>query len=270
MWSRRLTALRTAVAPGLTRGLLLSLLLSLTACATDGTAPIADRSHVPSTQKVYIVKRGDSLYAIAFRFGKDYRELATINGIKAPYPVHVGERISLRKVSHKSPVQLKKSRPTKKHIVWHKANGKTIHKKKHYYKKHAVKKHHVVQHTAAAPHWHWPVQGHLLHAYHPPRNKGIDITAKQDTPVHAAARGEIVYAGNGLRGYGNLVIIRHNASYLTAYGHNRSILVKEGQIVKAGQSIARLGHSGTNRNMLHFEIRRNGKPVNPLKYLRKA
>ncbi|GJM07329.1 MAG: peptidase [marine bacterium B5-7] len=255
-------------------------MLSLTACATDGTAPIADRSHVPSTQKIYIVKPGDSLYAIAFRFGKDYREIASINGIRAPYPVHVGERISLRKISHKAPVKLKKSRSTKKHIVWHKAKGKTTHKKKtyhkkhvakkHHYKKHAAKKHHFVQHTAAAPHWHWPVQGHLLHAYHPPRNKGIDITAKQDTPVHAAAPGEVVYAGHGLRGYGNLVIIRHNASYLTAYGHNRSILVKEGQIVKAGQSIARLGHSGTNRNMLHFEIRRNGKPVNPLRYLRKA
>ncbi|WP_369602242.1 peptidoglycan DD-metalloendopeptidase family protein [Hahella sp. SMD15-11] len=98
-------------------------------------------------------------------------------------------------------------------------------------------------------------------------NKGIDIAGRIGDPVRAAADGEVVYAGSGLLGYGNLVIINHNEHYLSAYAHNRRILVKEGERVKAGQVIAELGATGTRTPKLHFEIRRDGKPVDPLKYL---
>src|SRR5690606_34083696 len=95
----------------------------------------------------------------------------------------------------------------------------------------------------------------------------IDIGGKLGQPVVAASAGKVVYAGTGLRGYGNLVIIKHSETFLSAYAHNHQLMVKEGQAVKAGQQIAELGSSGTDREKLHFEIRRDGKPVNPLQYL---
>lgn len=98
-------------------------------------------------------------------------------------------------------------------------------------------------------------------------NKGIDIGGELGDPIFAAAAGEVVYAGSGLLGYGNLIIINHNALYLSAYAHNRRILVMEGQSIKAGQKIAEMGRSGVEKPMLHFEIRRDGKPVDPLQYL---
>lgn len=98
-------------------------------------------------------------------------------------------------------------------------------------------------------------------------NKGIDIAGDLGQPVLAASDGTVVYAGSGLRGYGELLIIKHSDTYVSAYGHNRRLLVREGQKVKAGQVIAEMGSTGTDRVKLHFEIRRNGKPVNPLSYL---
>jgi lipoprotein NlpD len=100
--------------------------------------------------------------------------------------------------------------------------------------------------------------------------KGIDIAGRAGQPVRAAAPGRVVYSGSGLKGYGQLIIINHDRGYLTAYAHNRRLLVQEGEQVRAGQDIAELGDSGTNRAKLHFEIRRNGKPVDPLRYLPKA
>jgi len=97
--------------------------------------------------------------------------------------------------------------------------------------------------------------------------QGIDIAGNEGDPVSATADGEVVYSGNGLIGYGELIIVKHNASFLSAYGHNRARLVKEGDKVKAGQAIAEMGSSASSRDELHFEIRKNGKPVNPLEYL---
>jgi lipoprotein NlpD len=113
----------------------------------------------------------------------------------------------------------------------------------------------------------WPTNGSLLAGFDEAKNKGVDIGGKPGDPVMAAADGRVVYAGAGLRGYGNLVILKHNNTYLTAYAHNQSLLVKEDQSVRKGQKIAEMGSSDADRVKLHFEIRRQGKPVDPAKYL---
>jgi lipoprotein NlpD len=113
----------------------------------------------------------------------------------------------------------------------------------------------------------WPVRGPLLNTFNDTTNKGVNIGGSAGDAVKASADGRVVYAGNGLRGYGNLIIIKHDATYLTAYAHNRALMVKEGDAVTKGQKIAEMGNSDSDRVMLHFEVRRQGKPVDPLKYL---
>ena len=117
--------------------------------------------------------------------------------------------------------------------------------------------------------WAWPANGMLIGKFssNGSLNKGIDIAGELGQPVLAAADGAVVYAGSGLRGYGELVIIKHSDAYVSAYGHNRRLLVREGQQVKVGQHIAEMGSTGADRVKLHFEIRRQGKPVDPLQYL---
>ena len=115
--------------------------------------------------------------------------------------------------------------------------------------------------------WIWPAQGTLLATFDEAKNKGYDIGGKAGDPVVAAADGQVVYAGAGLRGYGNLIILKHNSTYLTAYAHNQALLVKEDQRVRRGQKIAEMGNSDADRVKLHFEIRRQGKPVDPSRYL---
>ena len=115
--------------------------------------------------------------------------------------------------------------------------------------------------------WLWPTAGKVIDGFDAPRNKGIDIGGNEGAPVQAAADGEVVHVGSALRGYGNLVILRHAGDYVTAYGHNRKVLVAQGQQVKRGQQIAELGRTDTDRPKLHFEIRHQGKPLDPVKYL---
>jgi lipoprotein NlpD len=115
--------------------------------------------------------------------------------------------------------------------------------------------------------WIWPAKGSVIGEFDESKNKGVDIAGAAGDPVLASADGKVVYAGAGLRGYGNLIILKHNNTYLTAYAHNQSLLVKEDQVVKKGQKIAEMGNSDTDKVKLHFEVRRQGKPVDPLKYL---
>ena len=113
----------------------------------------------------------------------------------------------------------------------------------------------------------WPASGSLIAGFDEARNKGYDIAGKAGDPVVAAADGRVVYAGAGLRGYGNLIILKHNNTYLTAYAHNQALLVKEDQSVRKGQKIAEMGSTDADRVKLHFEVRRQGKPVDPSRYL---
>ena len=113
----------------------------------------------------------------------------------------------------------------------------------------------------------WPTQGSVIRGFDGKSSKGIDIAGASGTQIVAAAAGTVVYAGNGLRGYGNLLIVKHNADYLTAYAHNRALLVKEGQSVTQGQPVAEMGDTDTNRVMLHFELRYKGSSIDPSRYL---
>ncbi len=115
--------------------------------------------------------------------------------------------------------------------------------------------------------WIWPAAGAVLTAYDEAKNKGLDLGGKVGDPVYAVGDGRVVYSGAGLRGYGNLIILKHNNTYLSAYAHNQTLLVKEDQSVRKGQKIAEMGSSDTDKVKLHFEIRRLGKPVDPARYL---
>ena len=242
------------------RNLLWALLMSLllTGCASNNYAPIRDLERPKTVTKgAYIVRQGDTLYSIAFRYGRDVRELAAANGIRWPYTIYKGQRISLSK------------RPVVK-STWTPSSSAQKEKAKPQPQQQAKSKPQpVVKMKATA--WRWPAQGAIIGKFSANgSNKGIDIKAKPGQPVRAAADGTVVYAGSGLIGYGNLVIIKHSETYLSAYAHNRKILVGEQKKVKAGEKIAEIGSSGTNVSKLHFEIRKNGKPVSPLWYLPKA
>ncbi|WP_245555268.1 peptidoglycan DD-metalloendopeptidase family protein [Hahella ganghwensis] len=212
------------------------------------------------------------MYSIAWRYGRDYKELAEINNIPPPYTIQIGQRISLvvpedyvfRTARAKAKPQ-KSSKSTLKPVP-QVASPKPVYKKKQ--KPSATSNKPKPQFRSG---WGWPHPGPIIDTYSITGeiNKGVDIAGKIGDPVVAAASGEVVYAGSGLLGYGKLVIVNHSETYLSAYAHNRKILVKEGDYVKLGQQIAELGQTGAKRPMLHFEIRRNGKPVDPLTYLPK-
>ena len=217
----------------------------------------------------HVVQPGETLYGIAWRYGRDYRELGDANGLAPPWNLKAGQviRLDLRGTvtsgSHNH-VAANKSKPSAT-----KPRATTSAKPK---VTRAPKKNAPLaskSQTVARVDWRWPHVGTVIAGYSTSGkvNKGIDIAGKAGDAVKAAANGNVVYAGNGLLGYGNLIIVNHNEHYLSAYAHNRKILVQEGEDVKAGQVIAELGSSGAERPMLHFEIRKNGNPVDPAHYL---
>lgn len=292
---------------GLVYVVLLSALALLGGCSS-GYAPVSDRSTLqnrnvkivrsqrdkPSSAKTYQVKRGDTLYSIAWRYGKDYRTLAKINGIGKSYRIYSGQVIHLEPQST-STIKPKLSRynakvkkaeadgvlvpvnqnsrfddPSENDNPLNKAvKSETVSvSKPAEVKPRAVS---VKKQNAGKIAWKWPAKGRVLSGFSSKgsRNRGVNIAGKRGDPVYAAASGKVVYAGSGLLGYGQLIIINHNQEYLSAYAHNSRILVTENDNVNVGDKVAEIGRSGTTRNMLHFEIRKDGKPVNPLKFLPK-
>lgn len=231
-------------------------LILLVGCSNNNYAPVRD---LEKPRKVlwgsHRVQKSETLYYIAWRYGRDYRELASINRIPFPYLIKPGQVISLRAKSVSS-----KSRYT----------AKT--NKKAQVKLPSTKKKSTYKPAYSRVKWTWPLRGKISGRFTGANgsNKGIDIKAAPGTAVKAAAGGVVVYSGNGLIGYGNLVIIKHSETYLSAYAHNKRIFVKEKNNVKAGQKIAEIGSTGASYTKLHFEIRKNGKPVNPLQYLPKS
>ena len=197
----------------------------------------------------YKVRSGDTLYSIAFRHGLDYRSLARINGISAPYIIYPEQVIRLHG-SEKQPENDYGPPATRS------SNPATV-----------VSKKYVLPNGVAR--WRWPLKGEIISGFSlaTPVNNGIDIAAKEGELVKAAADGVVVYAGGNLRGYGKLVIIKHTDIFLSAYGNNAALLVAEGDEIKAGRLISRVGPGEDKRQMLHFEIRREGKPVDPLRLL---
>ncbi|APO85299.1 peptigoglycan-binding protein LysM [Pseudomonas putida] len=248
---------------------------------SSNSARVVDRNNtVPKRPAVttgqYIVKPGDTLFSIAFRYGWDYKELAARNGIAAPYTIRPGQAIRFSSGSTGSTTVVSSPSSSSKTTVIRRPVGSTSTPPASTSKPAtpaASSSAPVVATVPAAERavggWTWPANGVLIgkFASNGSLNKGIDIAGDLGQPVFAASDGAVVYAGSGLRGYGELIIIKHSDTYVSAYGHNRRLLVREGQQVKAGQSIAEMGSTGTDRVKLHFEIRRQGKPVDPLQFL---
>ena len=270
----------------------------LQACAGSGVAPVAHRGEVKeptpaATQReattstkptkkntkqksgYHIVAKGDTMYSIAWRYNVDYKEIANWNNIAKPYTIYPGQFIRLKPVAKKKGTPLK-TETVKKSTIAKKPLAKTPEKvvsQKPVQKKPSVTAKVVATRKPALPNgpikWFWPVKGKLVKSNSPTSKKGIDIAGKNGQAIKAAAAGEVVYSGSGLLGFGKLIIIKHNETYLSAYAYNSKLLVKEGDRVKAGQDISRMGQDHSGRNILHFEIRKNGKPVEPTKHLPK-
>lgn len=287
----------------------------MSACGTmsGNSALVVDgQSHKVINARAYTVQKGDTLYSISFAANKDYREVAAINHMRAPYRIHAGDQIVLsthvriklpapnaheraqiellepkilthHKI-HKKPFKTKKSVTIAKHKIKKRPQVKkntkvfhsvtdNIHRRRNvkHYAAHKKVKRNLTKVVSRKPvnHWLWPAKGKVVGTFSLQRvgNRGLDISGKYGSPVRASAPGTVVYSGSGLRGYGNLVIIKHNAYYLSAYAYNNKLLVREGTKVKAGQRIATMGRTDTGKVKLHFEIRRVGKPVDPKIYL---
>lgn len=217
------------------------LLICLLGCVgTQPKAPVQPYKRDLTKGTYYTVKKGDTLYSIGFRSGHGYKRLAAWNKIRSPYKIHQGQKIKLFRGTASKKVRNKKI-----------SNISTNNKK------------------VLRLYWRWPVRGKLLRSFYGAGNKGIDIAGYVGKKIRAAESGIVVYSGSGLVGYGNLLIIKHNYLYLSAYAHNRRLLVKEGDKVKKGQLIAEMGVGVNAKPALHFEIRKNGKSVNPISYLPK-
>ncbi|PXX92003.1 peptidase M23 [Marinobacter vulgaris] len=226
----------------------------------------------------HVVKPGETLYSIAWRYGRDYRELGDANNIAPPYDVRAGRvlRLDVRGNVTSSGDNRGGGKPVASSSPARSAPGVSRQQAPKPESKPSVSRApdrssplSGQTQTVASINWRWPHVGTVIAGYSTSGkvNKGIDIAGKEGDAVRAAASGNVVYAGSGLLGYGNLIIVNHNEHYLSAYAHNRKILVREGEDVNAGQVIAELGNSGTDRPRLHFEIRKNGNPVDPAHYL---
>ncbi|MCK4608379.1 MAG: peptidoglycan DD-metalloendopeptidase family protein [Gammaproteobacteria bacterium] len=257
-------------------------IIATSGCANSNNyAPVVDVWQQPQTANSYYkVQPGDTIYSIAWAFDIDYRDLAKFNNLSSPYKIEVGQRLRMTAPSKSGPKPeyKTKSKPTKEAKSSHTTKKVSTPTPSHhaYSKPKPQLSHKTTTHHKRVPkapplpkHWLWPAHGKVVSRYapHPGGNKGIDISGKFGEPVLASAGGTVVYSGSGLPAYGKLIIIKHSASYLSAYAHNAKLLVKEGQIVQAGQAIAAMGRTNGGQVELHFEIRRNGKPVNPLRYL---
>ncbi len=203
----------------------------------------------------YTVQRGDTLTRIALDHGHSWRDLASWNSLPNAHLIEVGQVLRVA-----SPTATVEASGVVVQPMGGSAEVGTAAK------------------PAAAPTpapsandeglgFAWPASGSVIGGFDEAKNKGLDIGGKAGDPVQAAADGQVVYAGAGLRGYGNLIILKHNNTFLTAYAHNQALMVKEDQKVRKGQKIAEMGKTDADRVKLHFEIRRQGKPVDPAKYL---
>jgi len=265
----------------------------LAACAGGPRAPIEDRhspaSTVPPAANTYMVQRGDTLYSIAFRFGLDYREVAAANGIGPPYTIYPGQRLLViggqpqghaavaRPAAPASPAPSPAPSPPTRSPATSPAPlpGPVVTPPPSPPATSAPGAAPAVTPPPRAPApplapvtaWRWPAAGPLTRGYSATVHKGIDIGGQRGDPVVAVAAGDVVYAGTGIVGFGELLIIKHDDVYLSAYGHNDRLLVAEGDRVSAGQQIAEKGSTGTDTVKLHFEIRKEGRPIDPLRLL---
>ena len=261
-------------------GLCLLAACSTTSLDEPGRAPVTDRSPRNGSSSTavtpppgqenagktgyYTVRPGDTLTRIGLEQGQSPRDLARWNALDNPHLIEVGQVLRVVPPG-RDPVAVSPGvmvTPVPMPAADARIKPRNLNDKATEGAKPSTG---LVDAEELA--FAWPVSGALLERFDETRNKGVDIAGKAGDPVLAAADGRVVYAGAGLRGYGNLVILKHNNTYLTAYAHNQALLVKEDQNVRQGQKIAEMGSSDADRVKLHFEVRRQGKPVDPLKFL---
>lgn len=286
------------VSQGRTSALGLTVLLSalvLAGCAAPKKpaqrAPVVDRSPVSASAAAatplppgaenagkpgyYTVRPGDTLIRIGLETGQNWRDIQAWNGLVNPNLIEVGQVLRVvppepvaaatAPVTAAAPVQGTSAQP----VPSSSAQGRPLSDPAT-----TASASPSPAATPSAPNsasedirFIWPASGPVIDAFDEARNKGVGIGGRAGDPVVAAADGRVVYAGAGLRGYGNLIILKHNNTFLTAYAHNQALLVREDQTVRQGQKIAEMGSSDTDRVKLHFEVRRQGKPVDPLNHL---
>lgn len=278
-------------------------LIGLSACTSHSVAPVGRNPY--SELDYHTVRKGENVYAIAHRYGLDYHQLAMWNRIRPPlFRIHPGQKIRLFAYARKTrrsgsardkrsmareiprskasvpgkppppPKISKVSRPPKTTWTPKKPTNNTRTSSNARISTNTKVKSPIrppitpKKKNATITKWYWPSKGKLVRNFSQSGNRGLDIQGKFESPIYAVADGKVVYTGSGLRGYGKLIIIKHNRHYLSAYANNNRMLVKEGTDVSGGQKIAEMGRSGSHLAMLHFEIRKNGKPVNPIRYLK--
>lgn len=222
---------------------LLLLVLPVTACG-----PATRRDQAPD---VHIVRAGETLFTIAWRYGRDYRDLARWNRLGDGSLIYPGQVIRLDPPPGASAAPPRQSASAPERAPPRRAEPLP-----------SIP-------AEPSPQWEWPTAGNVVVEFgaRPGSGTGVLIDGRPGQPIAAAAAGRVVYSGGGLIGYGQLIIIKHNDTYLSAYGHNASLLVREGQAITKGQRIATMGEGPGREPRLHFEIRRNGKPVDPRHYL---
>ncbi len=234
--------------------------------AASSSAPLANTAPVSAGVQMHTVARGDTLYSIAWRYSVDYRALAVANNLAAPYTIYPNQQlnVNISNVSNNAisnvptipvapagdPAVNVGERPVA--AVANRRVGS------------------VATRVVEGVLWQWPVEGRVVRGYSASAestSKGIDIGGRRGEPVYAAADGDVVYSGRGIQGQGDLIIIRHNARFLSAYSHNSNMLVTEGARIRAGDKIAELGTDPRGAELLHFEVRVDGKPADPIQYL---
>lgn len=247
--------------------LILGITAAIGGCGGTQGVPVINKSPNRQIPPQIVVGPADSIYTISWRFGLDYLAIAKWNGVKPPYDLKSGQRLSLRPGGSPTPVNRPAqvaTRPLPPEPITRPAAIDPAPAPE------PVGSGSQPQPSLSAPsRWQWPASGDLIAKYSPARGvNGLRIGGNPGAPIKATAAGDVVYVGEGLRGYGKLIIVKHTDKYLSAYAHNQRILVGEGERVNAGQQIAEMGSSGAEQTMLHFEIRVNGKPEDPLKYLK--
>jgi lipoprotein NlpD len=280
----------------LRRAWLIPLCFAVACTSQPVNAPVGDRSARPlRNPETHRVRQGDTLFSVAFLYGYTLDELASWNRLRAPYHIYTGQQLRLTPppkspVSKTSSVSKTKPKASKPKASKPKKTPRTSSQPKPRQATKVVNKppsppapraassaQTVSKHRAPAQSsgkalaWSWPAIGRVIRGYDPKSTgkKGVSIAGKTGQSVRAAAAGKVVYSGSGLSGYGRLIIIKHNKDFLSAYAHNRKLIAREGQWVEKGAVIAQMGSSGTDRPQLHFEIRKKGRPVDPLRYLPK-
>lgn len=238
------------------RWLLVAVLMVAVAGCAELTRwdPYPPQPQVANRPGVHVVQRGDTLIQIAFRYRLDWREVARWNGITDANRIYPGQHIRL-KPGRGGTGAVARTPPPQGGSPAAPPRGAATPTRR--------------AANQPAPQWRWPAQGAMVWRFGESRRNptGIGIAGRDGLEIHAAADGEVVYSGSGLIGYGQLIILKHNDSYLSAYGYNQSLRVAEGDKVKSGQVIARMGRGPGDRPLLHFEIRRDGKPIDPVGYL---